>query len=171
MIDFNIDNYLRISLTDVVLVLISTCIIILIAKHYFWDKVLEFLKKRQDIIQENIDSSVRIKEAAQATKDQYDAKLKDAGKEAHSIIESAKAKGELEKNEIIQNAQAQAEHIKKKAQEEIERDKRNAEKEMREAISDVAMAAAKALVQKELDGETQRKFVDDFIVQAGDKEW
>ena len=32
MINFNIDNYLRISLTDVVLVLISTCLIIIIAK-------------------------------------------------------------------------------------------------------------------------------------------
>ena len=171
MIDFNIDNYLRISLTDVVLVLISTCLIILIAKHFFWDKLLAFLQKRQDLIQENIDSSVRIREQAQATKDEYDAKMKDAGKEAHSIIESAKAIGEQEKTQIIQDAHTQAEHMKQKAQEEIERDKRNAEKEMRTAISDVAIEAAKALVQKEMDEDTQKKFVDDFIAQAGDKEW
>lgn len=171
MIDFNIDNYLRISLTDVVLVLISTCIIILIAKHFFWDVLLEFIAKRQAVIQDNIDSSVRIKEEAIAQKEEYDAKLKDVGKEAHSIIESAKAKGEQEKAEIIQQAQSQAEHLKKKAQEEIERDKRNAQKEMREVISDVAIEAAKKLVQKEMDETVQKQFVDDFISQAGDKEW
>ena len=171
MIDFNIDNYLRISLTDVVLVLVSTCIIILIAKHFFWDKLLEFMEKRQAIIQDNIDSSEKMKQEAMAQKEEYDAKLKNAGKEAHSIIESAKARGEQEKEEIIQNAQNQAEHIKKKAHEEIERDKRNAQKEMREVISDVAIEAAKKLVQKEMDEETQKQFVDDFIAQAGDKEW
>ena len=32
MIDFNIDNYLRISLTDVVLVCISTFLIVMFAK-------------------------------------------------------------------------------------------------------------------------------------------
>ena len=40
MIDFNIDNYLRISLTDVVLVCISTFLIVMFAKKFFWGKLL-----------------------------------------------------------------------------------------------------------------------------------
>lgn len=44
MVDFNIDNYLRISPTDVILVLISTALIILFAKHFFWDKLTAFIK-------------------------------------------------------------------------------------------------------------------------------
>ena len=116
MINFNIDNYLRISLTDVVLVLISTCLIIIIAKHFFWDKLVAFMQKRQAIIQENIDASNQLKMEVLNQKEVYDAKLKDVGKEAHSILESAKARAEEEKDEIIQNAQNQAEHIKRKAQ-------------------------------------------------------
>ena len=162
MINFNIDNYLRISLTDVVLVLISTCLIIIIAKHFFWDKLVAFMQKRQAIIQENTDASNQLKMEALNQKEVYDAKLKDVGKEAHSILESAKARAEEEKDEIIQNAQNQAEHIKRKAQEEIE---------MREAISDVAIEAAKKLVEKEMDEKIQKQFVQDFIDQAGDKEW
>lgn len=61
MIDFNIDNYLRISLTDVVLVCISTFLIVMFAKKFFWEKLLTLIQKRQDLIQENIDSSVAIK--------------------------------------------------------------------------------------------------------------
>ena len=52
MIDFNIDNYLRISLTDVVLVCISTFLIVMFAKKFFWDKLLTLIQKRQDLIQE-----------------------------------------------------------------------------------------------------------------------
>ena len=42
---------------------------------------------------------------------------------------------------------------------------------MREAISDVAIEAAKKLVEKEMDEKIQKQFVQDFIDQAGDKEW
>ena len=62
---FNIDNYLRISLTDVVLVCISTFLIVMIAKKFFWDKLLTLISKRQALIQENIDSSVQLKKEAE----------------------------------------------------------------------------------------------------------
>ena len=65
MIDFNIDNYLRISLTDVVLVCISTFLIVMFAKKFFWEKLLTLIQKRQDLIQENIESSVAIKKRAE----------------------------------------------------------------------------------------------------------
>ena len=113
MINFNIDNYLRISLTDVVLVLISTSLIIIVAKHFFWDKIVAFMQKRQDFIQENIDASKQLKQEALSEKEAYDAKLKDVGKEAHSIIESAKVRKKKKKDEIIKDANNQAEHIKK----------------------------------------------------------
>ncbi|WP_242744436.1 ATP synthase F0 subunit B [Allobaculum sp. Allo2] len=61
MIDFNIDNYLRISWQDVLLVCISSLIIVLFCKHFFWDKILAFINKRQKLIQDNIDSSETLK--------------------------------------------------------------------------------------------------------------
>ena len=85
MIDFNIDNYLRISFTDVVLVCISTLLIVLFAKHFFWNKLVAFVKKRQDLIQENIDASITLKEEASQIKAQYDEKMKHAGQEAHAL--------------------------------------------------------------------------------------
>ena len=171
MIDFNIENYLRISLTDIILVCISTALIIFFAKHFFWDKLTALIQKRQDLVQGNIDESVRLKEDAQKVKDQYDEKMKSAGKEAHEILESAKAHAGKEKDKILGEAQAQAVRLKEQAAEEIERDKRKAETEMKTAISEVAIAAARELVQKEMDEDVQKKFVSDFIKQAGDEEW
>ena len=48
---------------------------------------------------------------------------------------------------------------------------RDAQKEMKKAISDVALSAASQLIKKEMDEETQKQFVEDFIEQAGDKQW
>ena len=41
----------------------------------------------------------------------------------------------------------------------------------KKAISDVALSAASQLIKKEMDEETQKQFVEDFIEQAGDKQW
>lgn len=171
MIDFNIDNYLRISLTDVILVCISTALIIFFAKHFFWDKLMNLIQKRQEFVQDNIDASVQLKEEAQKTKEQYDEKMKEAGQEAHQILENARAHAGEEKDKILKDAQAQAVRLKEQASQEIERDKRKAEKEMKTAISEVAIAAARELVQKEMDETVQKQFVDEFIEQAGDKKW
>ena len=163
MIDFNIDNYLRISLTDVVLVCISTFLIVMFAKKFFWEKLLTLIQKRQDLIQENIDSSVAIKKQAEDVKEQYE--------EAHTILVSARAHADQEKQQIIKEANDEALRIKKNANEDIERQKRDAQKEMKKAISDVALSAASQLIKKEMDEETQKQFVEDFIEQAGDKQW
>ena len=171
MDSFNIDNYLRISLTDVVLVCISTFLIVLIAKKFFWDKLLAYIQKRQDLIQHNIDSSVQIKQEAQDIKDQYDEKMKNAGKEAHAILESARASAAQEKQQILEEAQHEVSRIKKQAQEDLEREKRNAQKDMKEAISSVAIEAAKKLVKKEMDEEAQKEYIDDFIDEAGSSKW
>ena len=171
MIDFNIDNYLRISLTDVILVCISTFLIVMFAKHFFWNKLVAFVKKRQDLIQENIDASIELKEEAQQTKAAYDDKMKEIGKEAHSIIKSAKQQADQEKAQILSEANAQASRIKEAAHEDIERDKRKAEAEMKTAISDVAIEVAKNIVHKEMDEKTQQAYVDEFIEQAGKSEW
>lgn len=171
MDSFNIDNYLRISLTDVVLVCISTFLIVLIAKKFFWDKLLAYIQKRQDMIQDNIDSSVKIKEEAQSIKERYDEKMKNAGKEAHAILESARASAAQEKQQILNQTQDEVVRLKKQAQEEIERDKRNAQKDMKEAIGSVALEISKKLLKKEVDEQEQKKYIDDFIDEAGSAKW
>lgn len=171
MDSFNIDNYLRISLTDVVLVCISTFLIVLIAKKFFWDKLLAYIQKRQDMIQDNIDSSVKIKEEAQSIKERYDEKMKNAGKEAHAILESARASAAQEKQQILNQTQDEVIRLKKQAQEDIERDKRNAQKDMKEAIGSVALEISKKLLKKEVDEQEQKKYIDDFIDEAGSAKW
>ena len=135
------------------------------AKKFFWEKLLTLIQKRQDLIQENIDSSVAIKKQAEDVKEQYDEKLRNVSQEAHTIL------ADQEKQQIIKEANDEALRIKKNANEDIERQKRDAQKEMKKAISDVALSAASQLIKKEMDEETQKQFVEDFIEQAGDKQW
>ena len=131
MVDFNVANYLRINLQDMIMTLISTILIVLFAKHFFWDKILAFVKKRQDLIQDNIDSSENLKKAALAQKEKYDVQMQHAGQDAHVIIETARVNATQQKKEILDQANSEAARIKAKAQEDIDRDRLKAQDEMK----------------------------------------
>ena len=73
-----------------------------------------------------------------------------------------------EAEEIVTKAKASAEAIKEKAALEIEHEKARVKKQIKEEISEVAFLAASKVVLKELDEETHKKYVDDFIEQAGE---
>ncbi len=171
MIDFNIDNYLRISWPDVLLVCISTFIIVVICKHFFWNKLLAFIQKRQALIQDNIDASEKLRQEAKVQKDKYDAQLASAGAKANQIIDQARREADVEKTQIIDSAKNQARNIERAAHEDIERDKLKAQKEMKDAITDVALAAAGQILEQEIDADKQKDILDKLIDQAGEGRW
>lgn len=171
MVEFNIDNYLRISWQDVLLVCISTFIIVVVCKHFFWNKLLDFIAKRQQLIQDNINESTELKKEAMGIKDEYDAKLKGVGAEAAKIIDEAKREADLERTQIIDGAKKTAANMERAANEEIAREKLRAQDEMKTAITDVAMAAASQILSSEMDEQKQRQVVDQFLEQAGDEAW
>ena len=75
----NIDDYLRINLYDAVLVLISTLLIVLIVKKFFWNYVRQYLEQRQAFIQSQLDESKANLQESEKLKTQYEEKMANAG--------------------------------------------------------------------------------------------
>lgn len=171
MVDFNIENYLRISWQDVLLVCISSFIIVAVCKHFFWNKLLDFVAKRQALIQKNIDDSEQIKSEALKEKAEYDALMAQAGTKAASILENAAAQADLKASQIVASARQQADTIQKNAKDDIEREKAKAQAEMRSAITDVAIAAASQILGEEIDAQKQEDILNQVISDAGEGKW
>lgn len=171
MIEFNIDNYLRISWQDVLLVCISSFLIVVFCKHFFWNKILDFIAKRQAVIQSNIDASVEEKKRVEKLKEDWQKKMDNAGEEAGKIIDSARKQALVQKDEILDKARQEAQIIEKNAREEVEQERMKAASQMKDAITDVAIAAAGQILQQEVDETRQKQLLDDFITQAGEGKW
>lgn len=169
--NIDITNYLRLNPVDVILVCISTLIICLVAKHFFWDVILDYFQKRHDAIHANIKAGEEAKEAGETYKAQYETQLANARSEAHEIMDAATRNAGEERKEILAKAKQEADVLKNKALEDIEREKVQAQKEMKQTIADVAFEAAKQIVKKEIDEPVAQKYVDDFIRHAGDDSW
>lgn len=170
-LNFDINAYLRLNPWDMIMVCISTLLIVCIAKHFFWDKVVGYLDARQAAIQADIDAGIQEREAGVQYKAQYEEQLAGAKHEAHELMETAKMNATQEKREILAAAREEAERVKEKARKDMEREKVAARAEMKDAIVDVAFEAAKHIVGKELDESAHKQYVDDFIEHAGEDSW
>ncbi len=171
MLDFDMNAYLRLNPMDMIIVCISTLLIVWFAKHFFWDKVLSYLDARQAAIQADIDAGIKERNEGAAYKQEYEEKLAQAKDEAHAIMECAKANADREKRDILHTAHKEADALKEKTRKELAREKEAARAEMKDAIVEVAFAAAQQIVHKELDESAHKQFVDEFIAQAGEETW
>lgn len=167
----NIDDYLRINLYDAVLVLISTLLIVLIVKKFFWNYVRQYLEQRQAFIQSQLDESKANLQESEKLKTQYEEKMANAKQEALDLISAAKNTASREAGEIVSKARDDAHAIKEKAEMEIEHEKSKVREQLKEEISEVAFLAARKIVEKELDESTHKKYVEDFIDEAGEQTW
>lgn len=167
----NIDDYLRINLYDAVLVLISTLLIVLIVKKFFWNYVRQYLEQRQAFIQSQLDESKANLQESEKLKTQYEEKMANAKQEALDLISAAKNTASREAGEIVSKARDDAYAIKEKAEMEIEHEKAKVREQLKEEISEVAFLAARKIVEKELDESTHKKYVEDFIDEAGEQTW
>ncbi len=169
--DINIYNYLRINLVDMVMILISTALIVLIAKKYFWNIVQEYLEKRRAFIQSELDEAAANQEESAQLKKEAAEQLDALKAKSREILSTAEENAKKEAGMIVEEAKRSAAAIKIKAQNDLEQEKRQAMKQMKEEMSDIALLAASKVVEKELDDELHRKYVQEFIEEAGERKW
>ncbi len=89
----NIDNYLRLDLVDVTLVLISTFLMVMFAKKYFWKYVQEYLEKREALIQKELDDASNRDIESKKLLDEARQKIYDVQEQANEIMDRVEAAG------------------------------------------------------------------------------
>ncbi len=164
----NIDNYLRIDLVDMVMVLISTALIVIIAKKYFWNIVKEYLEKRNQFIQSQLAEAVTKNEEGEKFKAEAEEELKALKAQSKEMLSATQENAKKEAAAIVNDAKEAAASIKERAQSDIEKEKRQVMSQIKDEMSEIALLAASKVVDKELDDELHRKYVQEFIDKAGE---
>jgi len=136
----------------------------IIVKVFFADKIRDILKKRQEVIEKDIDEAAAAKDNAKALESQYAALMQTAKDEKAEILRTAQADGEQLRGEIVADAKSQADTLLQNARAEIDRERAQAEKDLRESVVDIAIDAAEKITKKSLSEEDQRKLIDDAIL-------
>lgn len=150
---------------------VNIIILYLIMKRFFFEKIRNFMQKRQDAIAESFENAEKTNVEANKTKQLYKKQIENIEYEKKEIIKAAKIKAELQAKDIINEAETKALFIIKQAEEEIERQKKNAVEEMKQEIADLAIFAAEKIIEKQLNYHEQQLIVGKIIENAGNAKW
>ena len=141
---------------------------LLIVKIFFLDKIKAVLDKRREAADKQIADAEAAKSEAAAIKQTYEENMRQAKAKAEDLILSAQKTASQRGEEIISQAQQQAAQLKSKASADIALEKKKAINDAKNEISDLAMAIAGKVVERELSSADQDGMIDRFIEELGD---
>lgn len=124
------------------------------------------LDKRADDIKNELDEARKLREEAQQVLASYQRKQRDAEKEAEAIVEQAQAEAERLAVETQAILTEQVERRTQQAEEKIGRAETQALEEVRAIAADVAVSAARRIIEEKLDGDKATQLIDKSIAEV-----
>ena len=156
-------------LFDAAVTAVNVFVLFLLLTFILFNPVRNMLKKRQDKITSDRENAENDKKEAGALKAEYEAKLKDAHKEAEQILSDARKTAMHNETKIIDEAKAEAARIIERANVEAELEKQKVE--VKQQIVTVAAVMASKLVARSIDEKDSNALIEETLNEMGEKTW
>ena len=163
------ESFLGVNPWTALFILLNTLTIFFVAKKFLFKPVMKIITDRQQEIDNMYADAGAAKEQAQQLQESYQQKLNAAQETSDRIVKEAVARGQSREEQIIRDANAQAAVIMDKASRDIAQEKKKAINDAKNEISDLAMAIAGKVVERELKQADQADLIDGFIRELGDE--
>ena len=145
--------------------IITFLVVLLVLKKFAWPHLLTALDEREKRISDAIATAEQARQEAEEVLREHRQKLAAADEEARQIVAEAREAGANVRQTIVSQAREEAERMLDQARTSIESEKRAAIAELRRETANLAVQAAGALIDANLDDEKNRGLVDDFIAR------
>ncbi len=146
-----INAALRVNLLDMIIQFAATIILVLIVKHFFWGRITDYLEKRKTIMDENFKEAKVANEEAARLKEQREKDYHDLKVKSKEYIETAKKRGEEERQAILGKAKNEADNLMQLTHKEVAAEKARAESQIKKEIVDLATLMAGKIIKQEID--------------------
>jgi F-type H+-transporting ATPase subunit b len=147
--------------------LIAFIIIFAVVWKFALPALNQTLEARQNEIKSRLESAEKSKEEAATLLSDYEAQVAGAKVEAAQIVSDARDAGEAVKADIVARAETEAEAIKERGHEEVVAERDRVAVDLRRQVADLSLDVAERVVVSNLDAETQRALVDQYIDELG----
>ena len=149
--------------------IVTFLLLVFVLGKYAWKPMLAMLAEREQTIRTALDEARKAREDSESLLEQNRAILADARNQANEVLEKARQDSEQRRAELSEKARQEAEGLLTRSREEIDRQKRLAIRELRSEAAELAIAAASQVVGADLDGESQRRLVDEYFDSLPEK--
>ncbi len=155
------------NVITILMQLAATGLMFLVVKHFLWNKVTKLIEGRQELINNELKEAQEAKSKALELALSTDKEFQAAKDEAKKMITDAVKEGNLQRDKIISDAKDEAKRRLNNADEEMKLEIEKSKKEIKDAIVDVAFAAAEKIVKAEIDRRKHQDIVKEFIEEVG----
>ena len=153
---------------NVIFQIINIIVFFLLLKKFLFKPVTEIMEKRENLIRSQMEEAEDSRKKANELKAEYQAQLEGVKDEAAAILKDAKARGEKEYEVLLANAGRDAQKLINDAQESARIEREKAVQGAKGEIAALAIAAASKVAEKNIKAEDNKKFIDDFLSEAGE---
>ncbi len=138
-------------------------LLLAILRKFAWPAILGAVEAREQALERQIAEAARDRAQAAALLAEHQKLIADAKTQAHAIIVEARNVGEKDRALAVEKTKQEQEELLARARREIVAERERAVAELRREAVDISLAAASKLIEKRLDGDTDRKLVLDFL--------
>ena len=150
---------------------VTVFVLYLILKHFFFEKVHNFMMARKAMIEEELMNADQESKKASKLLEEYSRTLANAEEEKRQIIKEAKVIADERADAIVSDAKKEAAQIIVDAHKKIEAEEEKAVSQLKKDIGKLAVLTAEQIMQKELGDEDRQELVDKVIEEAGSGKW
>ncbi|MEO5799488.1 MAG: F0F1 ATP synthase subunit B [Gemmatimonadales bacterium] len=142
--------------------------LIILAKYVF-PMIVKATVDRESAINKQLSDAERMHGEAKAALDEQMKLLAGARGEAQALMAEARGASERERAASVEKTKAEQAEMLDRARREIVAEKERAVADLRREAVDIAIAAAGKVVGQRLDAAADRKLVEDYLAQIGNK--
>ena len=157
------------QLSTIIFTIINLLVLYLFLRKFLFGRVNAVLEERAKLIQEQLDAAEQGKVQVQALQDQYEEKLSGAREEAARIVSDAQLRAQRAYDDRVAQAGAESRRIQAEAEARIATQRQEMLRGVRKEVAQLAVLAASQVARKDLDRETDRAMVEEFLSEAGER--
>lgn len=146
--------------------LLAFVITMLVLKRFAFPLITDALEERAQKVAKNIEESERQRAEAEEVLAEYRERLKEAREQADDIVARAKRAGDTAKAEATEEGKAKREELVAAAKRDIEAETKRSLEQIRKEVADLTVLATEKVARKTLDGDDQRRLVEEALAEV-----
>lgn len=142
---------------------INVLIVMFVLYKFLWGPLSKIINEREQFVEDSLARAAAAKEEAEQLLARYQEQLRQAEREAQSVVERATQAGEQARQRIMAEAEQEAEKMLERARVEIARERERALAQIREEVAGLVLLATHKVVGRSLTHEDHKALIYDFV--------
>ncbi|KYH34913.1 ATP synthase subunit b, sodium ion specific [Clostridium tepidiprofundi DSM 19306] len=153
--------------SKVIAAIVNFGILFLVLKHFFFDKIGNFINQRRQEIENQYNQLEKEKSETEARKRESEENLNKSIKEGRDILDSYKQKAEKVYSQIIEDAKEEQKLIMERTKKELKIEQEKAKSEIKKQVVDLSVVLTAKVLERTLNESEHRRLIEEFIDKVG----